>query len=201
MAFQAAPNCVEVVMTADQGGVPVVNVFNVKIPAAATPTILQNINTAFHTWWTTYVKPGLSDTYVLTSITSTDISVFGGIQETELITSGGAGAVTTAPTAANAALVLSWRTASIGRNFRGRTYIGGWPASALLNEHLVTTGTVSGMAAGGAALISAISGLGFKLVVLSRWLNKVLRVVALATEIVSVVVDNKIDSQRKRTAN
>jgi hypothetical protein len=57
------------------------------------------------------------------------------------------------------------------------------------------------MAAGGAALISAISGLGFKLVVLSRWLNKVLRVVALATEIVSVVVDNKIDSQRKRTAN
>jgi hypothetical protein len=49
--------------------------------------------------------------------------------------------------------------------------------------------------------IDALGAINMTLVVVSNYANKVLRVVALATEIISVIVDTKVDSQRRRTAN
>jgi hypothetical protein len=49
--------------------------------------------------------------------------------------------------------------------------------------------------------IDALATINKTLVVVSNYANKIERIVALATEVISVIVDTKIDSQRRRTAN
>jgi hypothetical protein len=51
------------------------------------------------------------------------------------------------------------------------------------------------------ALLSGLAAVGQTLVVVSRFADKVARVTALVTEIVALIVNTKIDSQRRRTAN
>jgi hypothetical protein len=103
--------------------------------------------------------------------------------------------------AANAAVVASLRTGVAGRSFRGRTFIGALPASVL-----TTAQTISGASANIyndmiTDLIDALTGISATLSVLSRIANGVFRVVGLLTEIIEVIVNTNIDSQRRRTAN
>lgn len=201
MAFQAVPDGIEVVFAAVQNGVPVVNVYHVQDPATHDAARLGVIADAFHTWWVTYLKPGLSDSYVLGSITATNLTSSAGPQVVRNYTTGNTGDVAGAEAAGNAAAVISWRTASIGRSFRGRTYVGGLPESALANAQTLDSSLLTGFSAAGANIITVLDGLGAALAVLSRYAAGVLRVAGLLTEIVSVIVDSKVDSQRRRTAN
>lgn len=201
MVFQSVPHGIETVIAGLQNGVPVVNVFNTVIPGTVTATDLSLAATAIASWFQTDVLPALHQSYVMQSVTSTDKSIAGGGQHVINITSGGAGGITTAPAAANAALVISWRTARVGRSYRGRTYIGGLAESMLQDAQHMTTGDAAAFATAGADLLTALTAIGQTLVVVSRWADKVLRTVALVTEIISIIVDTKLDSQRRRTAN
>jgi hypothetical protein len=97
--------------------------------------------------------------------------------------------------------VISWRTGAIGRSFRGRTYIGGLDGAATITAQSVSTSFAGAIAAAASDLIDRLQTYGAALAVLSRYASKVLRVTGLLTEIISVLVDTKIDSQRRRTAN
>lgn len=201
MAFQTVPHGIETVFNAAQNGVPVVNVYWTVVGGTVTDTDLETAADTFHSWWTAEVQAGLHTSYVLNSIVSTDKSLEGGHQVTRTYTSGNTGALTGAAAAANAALVLSWRTSRIGRSYRGRTYIGGLASASLHDAQHVNTADATAFATAATALIAAIALAGQKLVVVSRYLEKALRVVALTTEIVAVIVDTVVDSQRRRTAN
>lgn len=201
MAFQATPNGIQVVMNATQNTVPIVNVYHVKTPSEVTDTMLEDVADMFNFWWQDSMQALLSNSYVLNSIVATDISVEDGHQFTVTLVSDNQGAVTGEGAAGNAASVISWRTANIGRSFRGRTYIGGLPVEAQLTAQTITTTFQTDLTLAAASLIDNLESIGMILAVLSRVANLVERVTGLLTQIINVVVDNKIDSQRRRTAN
>lgn len=201
MAFQAVPNGIEVKFIGSQSGQPVINVFHVDNKAAVTPAALTAVANTFESWWRTNIRGGIVSSYSLDQVIATDISVANGNQAIVVPASPRTGAVATAAAAANAALVVSWRTAQIGRSFRGRTYVGGLPQSGFVSANTFDSVYAAGFAVSGATLITTLNSAGRALVVLSRYANGVLRVTGLLTEIVSVIVNLASDSSRKRLAN
>lgn len=201
MAFQSVPDGVEVVLSGVQNGIPVVNVFNVQDTETHDEARLEEIADTFKTWWSTYLAPVLHTSYTLQSIKATNLTSSAGPQVTRAYTTGNVGTQGGDPSAGNGAVVLSWRTANIGRSFRGRTYVGAMASDQLATAQTVDPSVLTAYLSAGTQLIDALDGIGAKLAVLSRFVAGVLRVTGLLTEIISVIVDNKVDSQRRRTAN
>jgi len=201
MATQLVPDGIEVVMTAVQNGVPIVNIFNIKDTATHDSALLSEYCDEFLAWWRVQLKPVLSNSYVLSEIKATSLETGTGPQHILSPTVDNQGELTGEEVAGNAAVVISWRTASIGRSFRGRTYIGGLDAAATVTAQAISAPFAVAIAGAATDLIDRITALGGTLCVLSRYLAGTLRVVGLLTEIISVIVDTKIDSQRRRTAN
>jgi len=96
-------------------------------------------------------------------------------------------------TPANAAAVISWRTGLAGRAFRGRTYLPGIGESSQVNSTVnssyITAATA--LANGIAAFTNGGGIVGVNMVVAS-FVKQLLNLV------LSAVIDNAIDSQRKR---
>jgi hypothetical protein len=201
MVFQSVPNGIEVVLKAVQNGVPIVNVFNIKDSATHDEALLSEYCDGFAAWWRTNMKPMLSNSYVLQTITATSLILASGPQHSLSLTTTNQGDLTGEQVAGNAACVISWRTASIGRSFRGRSYIGGLDAAATETAQVVSASFASALSSAAVALTAAVADIGGALCVLSRFALGVARVTGLLTEIVSIIVDTKIDSQRRRTAN
>jgi hypothetical protein len=103
--------------------------------------------------------------------------------------------------AANAAMCVSLRTNYTGRSFRGRFYVGGIGAAAQVSAQNFNTGAAAAVAGYFEDFLDALEAISMHLVVVSNFASGVVRIVALATQIISVIVDTKIDSQRRRTAN
>lgn len=200
MAFQPAPQCVEVVLKMSQDGIPAVNVWHVDTGAAVTPSSLLSVWNAFDGWITTNLKNAMSSTVTYDQLIVTDISVSGGGQHSDApTTTAGVGSGTALP--ASTALVASLRTARIGRNYRGRTYVTGLRTSDVTNPHFASTTYADGVNDVFANLITTLTGVGYKLVVLSRFLNNVQRAVAVATEVIQVITNTRLDVVRRRSAN
>ena len=201
MAFQPCPNTISVTFVGNQNGVPVINVFHVFESTGWTVTDMAATGNACISWWQNHIRGGIHPSYTLEKAVVRDLTTATSPQIEIPVTTDNVGLAAGAPAAANMALTLSWRTGTIGRSYRGRTYFGGLPNSALVNAQTVDSSFAAGFVSGGAQLINAIQALGHQLVVLSRYLNGAARIVGLVTEIISVVCDTKVDSQRKRTAN
>jgi len=201
MAFQPVPDGVEVVFHATQNGVPIVNVFHVKDTETLDEDRLEAIADVFGSWWFTSIRPIQSSSYVLHDITVTALEASTGPQFILTLVTDNQGALTGEQVAGNAAAVISWRTASIGRSYRGRTYIGGLDAAGTLNAQTLESTFTAALSAAASDLIDALETIGAVLSVLSRVADGVARVAGVLTEIITIIVDNKIDSQRKRTAN
>lgn len=201
MPVQLVPQGVSVVFNATQNGIPIVNVYHVKTPGAVTDAALLDISEVFFDWWQTNMQASQHNSYVLHTIVATDLSSIGGHQVVTNLTTDNAGTAGNTAAAANAAVVQSWRTASIGRSYRGRTYVGGVPQDAMATAQTISTTAATSYATAAANLIDALETAGFVLAVLSRFAAGVQRVTGLLTQIIEVIVDVKVDSQRRRTAN
>jgi len=184
----------------EQNGVNMENVWNVDVGAAVTPTILAAVGVLFDGWLTTNYSLLSSSSLKYNQIICTDISVANGAQDIRVPTTANGGIGST-QAAGNAALVASLRTIHTGRNFRGRTYLAGLAQTNLLDAQHVQAGMVAALNLAMNVLLGDLLVAGYKLVVLSRWLNNARRAVALLTEVISIVTDTKIDSQQRRTAN
>jgi len=200
MAFQPVPNGVKLEINAIQNGVPVVNVHHIKTPATVSTADLDDILAVYDAWWAAN-KGAFHTSYVLQNFTATDISVANGVQTVFAYSGGSAGTASGTPAGANVAMCASLRTGFTGRSFRGRWYFGGLPQAVLSDAQNFTTGSASGVASIIADLIDALTAANQTLSVLSRYASGVLRVTGLLTEIISVIVNTKVDSQRRRTAN
>ena len=200
MALGIVPNGIKIEFNAQQNGIPVVNRMYCTTTGAVTLSDLNDVATAAYAFWLD-LAVNLHTSYILSDITVTDVSIANGTQVITPYSTANTGSATGAEAAANAAVVLSLRTARTGRSFRGRTYIGGLPVSAFTTAQTVSTGFAGLLAVAMVDFITALNGIGKTLVVVSNYANKVVRVIALATEIVSIIADNKVDSQRRRTAN
>lgn len=200
MALGIVPNGIKVEMNGQQNGVPVVNRFYVTQSGPVGSADLDDTIVATLAFFND-IKAAQHPSYTLTEIVATDVSVANGIQTILPLTTANVGTASGAPAAANAALCVSLRTNFTGRSFRGRFYMGG-----LANVNLVTAQSyepTSAAALGGffEDFMDALNLIDKALVVVSNYANGIVRVVALATEIISVIIDTKVDSQRRRTAN
>lgn len=98
-------------------------------------------------------------------------------------------------------LVVTWRTGSKGRSYRGRTFLpffleGSQAGGAFLSGY-------TNAAAGWALALKNMYGSGgtdgdWRLVIISRYHNKVKRVTPVATQVTDYAVRNTVYSQRRR---
>jgi len=200
MAADIVPNGIKVEWNATQNGVPIVNRVYVTKTSAPTPADLDDAITAALAFFND-LKAVLHPSYVLQNITATDVHVANGTQVVLPLTTSNVGTGTGAAMPANAAVVISLRTSFTGRSFRGRFYAGALCGSNMADAQNVITSAASFYAGVFEDFITALNTINMTLVVVSRFAAGVARVTALATEIISVIVDTKIDSQRRRTAN
>jgi hypothetical protein len=200
MALGIVPNGIKLEWNATQNGIPIVNRVYVTTTAAPTSANLDDAIIKALAFFNAF-KPLCHPSYVLQNITATDVSVANGTQTILPLTTDNVGTGSGAALAANAAMCVSLRTNFTGRSFRGRFYLGALSGPDQADAQNFTT-TATGLMAGFMEdFLDALNTINMVLVVVSNYANNVARVIALATEVISIIVDTKIDSQRRRTAN
>lgn len=200
VAFQAVPQGIQVKLLMNQNGVKMENVWNVDYGAPVTPVGLGLVGGIFDGWITSDYRPLMNTSVNFDQLICTDISVPNGAQDIRVPTSP-TGTNAGVQSGGNVAFVASLRTLSTGRNFRGRTYVPGIPQTYLTDAQHVSAAYAGVVNGAFNNLLAALVAGGYKLCVLSRYLNTILRAVGLLTEVISVITDTKIDSQQRRTAN
>jgi len=200
MASDIVTNGIKLEWNAVQNGVPIVNRVYVTMTAPPSAADLDDAIVEALAFFNG-IKAVLHPSYVLQNITATDVHVANGTQTILPLVTGNVGTGTGSAVAANAAVVISLRTNFTGRSFRGRFYAGALCDSNMANAQNIITSAATFYAGAMEDFIDALTAINMTLVVVSRFAAGVARVVNLATEIISVIVDTKIDSQRRRTAN
>jgi len=200
MALGIVPNGIKIEMNYVQNGVPVVNRFFVTKTTAPTSADLDDAIIATTDFYND-LRPYQHSSLVLQNITATDVHVANGTQTILPFTTNNTGTGVSAAAAANAALCVSLRTSFTGRSFRGRMYFGGLLQGQQVSAQNWDTAMATAFTTFVTDFISGLNAVNQTLVVVSNYAAGVVRVIALATEIISLIVDTKIDSQRRRTAN
>jgi len=201
MAFVPVPRTVKGVIEWSQNGVPIVNVFHVDVGHSPVVGDCVTFGLALVDWWEGTLSPNMHNSMIFQNVTCTDISVANGVQDINTSTTVATGAASGTPMAGQAACVVSQRTPFTGRSFRGRTYIGGLTAAFGLNAQVFTGASVAAVASWYTTLQGLLNAVSFTLGVVSTVSGGVNRIIGIITEITAIVVDNKIDTQRRRSAN
>lgn len=162
-----------------------------------TLTNLQALSGDIIAWWEALLAPSLTAGIVLTGVRATALHDQTGPQFLNGVGLPLPGEVPSDPVPNNVAFCLTFRTALIGRSFRGRNYIAGLPESAFTGSRLSSTVATT--------LKNAYSGIPSSLnnndrwIVVSRTVNQVLQENGLRNAVTSVdFVDLVADSQRRR---
>lgn len=169
-----------------------------RFPAPPTSTNRSDLATAMHTWWTNQIKPYLCDNYGLFEVDVIDMSTQNGPVTTLTLTSPEVGGDTGDSVPLNAALCISLRTASRGRNFRGRNYVGGIPLSSVPTPGTFATGIVGNILTAFSWFMTPANVAGATWEVVSWYFQKAIRATAVVTPITAVTADTLIDSMRRR---
>lgn len=167
-----------------------------KSAGAITSTDLANIATEGGNWWTSHLRAEITTTTTLRQVRVTDMQVQGGQQEIDTFNQAGTGGGGITPL--NSPIVVSLRTAKRGRSYRGRAYVSGIPQDALLNPVDWTVVRTASVAAAFIALQAALDTAGYDLVVASKQHNGVVTDPAETNEVIAILVDQHVDSQRRR---
>lgn len=200
MTFIPVPNGIKVELNGQQNGIPVVNRFYVDNGGPVSETALNDVILLTKTFFGD-IRGGFHTSYALQDITATDVSVANGIQVISPMVTANTGTASGAAGAANAAAVASFRTGRTGRSYRGRMYFGALPQSAFTSAQTLDTSFVAGFSDALASFITVLETAGKALVVASFVADKVARAIAVITDVTAVIIDSKVDSQRRRTAN
>lgn len=169
-----------------------------RTPGTISAGNLPTVGSLLAGWWDAAYAPFISNQVELNEIYLTDLTSATGPTFTFAPTVPLLGQDASPPMPKNVSLAVSFRTAGRGRSARGRNYIYGLTEADITNDEVSTT-TANGLQAGYNTLIGALASEGYTWVVVSRYLNGNQRAAALKQPVTSVVVvDNVVDSQRRR---
>ena len=190
------------------GGETIENLLYFNQVGAWTPAAITALGLALIDWWGVNMAPNLSTAIALIEVFGTDltsptgsaVSISTGLPLT--------GESVSEPMSNNVAPCISLRTASRGRSFRGRNYIGGIPEN-LVSGNIITGSWLTAVAAAYLGIKEVATENGCDWVVVSRFSgvdpvtkDPIPRAEGISTPILSVLfVDNVVDSQRKRLPN
>lgn len=200
MAFQPAPNCAEAVIHGSISGRSMANVLNFSRAGGYEAEDLCTLAGVIANWWSTEVLPELSVGYSFESVLVRGLAAEND-QTCSDNTGAGPGSVSGPGLSANAALVVTHRSGFTGRSARGRTYVGGIPASVAVST-LAVTGTFRTAIEEAFLEIPNYAAVeGWTHVVLSRYSNGAPRETAVTFAVIDYEVRNvNIDSMRTRLA-
>lgn len=174
---------------------------HVAFPTAVVLSTLNLLAANILNWWDTSFRSIISDELNITGVTLTDLttatsaSIF-----YPYAGSNPAGVVTGGAVPNNATAVVTKRTDSRGRSFRGRNYIPGVPDAAVNDAVQLSSTFVVDALLSWASLDAALAGSGGTPVVLSKFTAGAPRGHGVATNITAYSMDDLIDSQRRRLA-
>lgn len=197
MAFIPAPNAIRVCLQMEWASQTVEICIGILKNSAVTAPDLVTLTDALEEWRQDEIVPVTSapltfrQWYAL-SLTSATAPTF-----INPITVATTGAVGGASVPNNVALVTTFQTDLRGRSYRGRAYLPGISADALVSSTEVDTGTAAAVNAAFGALNGALP-LAYQHVVISNQNNNVMRTVAARTPVTSYRTEVRLDSQRRR---
>lgn len=191
MPFVPIPRVIRVVMKFQRDTRELQNVLHVQAPATVVFGDLVNIANEAVDWWTTNYSNGLVNDVCLYAVIATDMSVEGGMQYTADVSPAVCGTSSAGPHAANVTGTISWRTGRTGRRYRGRTYAVGFGEADVSDVDTMTGSLVSLLASTAVDWILRCLGANLPPVVASF-------TYASAEQILGAVIENVIDSQRRR---
>jgi hypothetical protein len=174
------------------------NTFHVSKATAWTGPQMAALLTAVATWYQDYYKAVIPNDVTLTQLQARKLDPLDPLAEDAFITSGGAGTRGGPTEAGNVSITMSERTGLAGRRFRGRMYVPGVIESDVTTDDRVGSALVAGLSAAISQLIAAMVANSWALGVFHRpglvpstWDNTI-------TEVLFYVIENILDSQRRR---
>jgi hypothetical protein len=181
-----------------------VNVMHVKYtPGPPVQADMNSLANSLRTAWVTNLAPIMVSTVALSTVTLTDLSSLSGLVAAN--SAGGNGSVSpTTQLPANVAMVLSLK---IARRYRGghpRAYLPGMSQANTSNANQFGAGFVTSSTTSANAFLTAVNALTFTsmttiaLCAVSYFSGHVLRPIPQVDLISSVLVHNRVDSQRRR---
>jgi hypothetical protein len=197
MAFIPLPNGFKVELEFTLNGQAVINVYHTTSAVPVNSTNLTALANIFISWWQNSQRQNFSNQMTLVRVLATDIRVDNGLTATVPVTVNGSGTIATAPSPNNIAVVMSWRTGFSGRSFRGRTFYAGI-ANTEVSDNLISTTLAANLLADATTLLNDLIAGGHNLVVFSQYADGAPRVTGVGTPINQAIIDNRIDTQRRR---
>jgi hypothetical protein len=196
--FIPSPQVCKVELCYTQNDQQTENVFHCKHDAGD-PTIgdMDLLAEFFKNWWSTNIKPyqqnatglRLIRVTLLTDRSSPGIEYSTGLPIVGTFATG-------RPLPNNVCVTIKWLTGLRGRNYRGRTYVGGLSSDQVDGNSLVA-GTKTALQTAADDLIDNMLA-GWVLGVNSMYLDKLPRSTSEFTAFTGAVVEDKMDSQRRR---
>lgn len=198
MANLPVPNTMQVDVLFRLYNQVVENVYHVEAPGGVDAVALDDCKNQMAGWVTGNYMPLMSSDLVFTGLVVTNLSAEGGSQVTFEQVGGLPGTIGSAAEPGNVSFCVSQRTARIGRAYRGRKYVAGIPANKRTGNTIDAT-WAGQLVAEMDALIGFLDTLNLVLVVVSRTLDNIERLVPVTTAVTNhTTTDLFIDSQRRR---
>jgi hypothetical protein len=198
MTFIPASGCVRISLQFSYSGQTVVNTISLKKSTTVDESDLPLLCSAAQGWWETYLKPSCHADFRLETISAIDLTSDSGPSYTQTLSPTIAGTSTGDKLPANAAAVISWRTAFRGRSYRGRMYVSGFTDAALYSATRITAAFQAVLVVAAANLSTFFSPYDYSHVVISRYTDGAPRTSGFAALVLSAVVDVFVDSMRRR---
>lgn len=200
MAFIPVPNAVRVSMEFTIAGQIVV--FTLSLERGTQPTVaeMENLGTVMATWWNNSQKPFHTPLIALQKVTVTDLTTSSSPSVEVPVSPVIPGTASGTALPNNAAAVVSFRTPSRGRSYRGRVYLPGLSDAHRVNPVTFSNGFMNGVIASFLTLKDTLNSYGWEHVVISRRQNKVDLTTGVTTPVTAYLMDSLYDSQRRRLA-
>lgn len=198
MTYVPVPNTMRAFMHFTQASQNVGITVHGRTPAAVVPADLVLFADALKIWHANYAANSMSSVCVLNRITVQDLTTSTGPSLDQPISPTQPGLLSGSPCPINATPVISHRTANRGRSYRGRTYLPGLAQSSQLNSTQIGTAFQAGLITLAGQLASQLLLAGITHVVVSKFTGGAPRITGLSTPVTTYIVDQAIDSQRRR---
>jgi len=169
------------------------------------PATMATLGENLIDWWVTNIAPLTSDVVVLKEVVITDLTTNIGPQTTSVPSVATTGEQLTELEPNNVSLAISFRTVNRGRSFRGRNYFVGLTGDQVVQNRVLGT-FIESLVDAYELLLGSPFAPSWQWSVVSRFFGvdpvtkePIPRTAAVITPITTVVVvDNVVDSQRRR---
>jgi hypothetical protein len=198
MTFIPSSNTSRSVLEYQSEGQILANVLWFAFETAITELILDGLNTALHTFWTSHLKPQIGGSVALQRVISTDQTTSSSPSRELIVSPPEFGTLVGSAMPLNVAICVTLRTGLRGRSFRGRTYLPGRVTSDENTPSSINLTTISNIVSAVSWLLTPANVNGGVWIVASHFTNKLPRPTAIKTPVSAISIDTPFDSMRRR---